>query len=52
MKMFEVNYTTDMANKKTAVINADTYTMAYLEFSVNFPSDCIILDMIEITEVI
>ena len=52
MKMFEVNYTTDKASKETTIITADTYTMAYLEFSVQFPSNCIILDMKEITEVI
>lgn len=52
MKMFEVNYTTNMSNKETTVISADTYTLAYLEFSVQFPSNCIILEMTEITEVL
>lgn len=52
MKMFEVRYSTNMSDKKTTTISADTYTMAYLEFSVNFPSNCIILEMTEITEVL
>ena len=52
MKMFEVHYTANKSTRETTIITADTYTMAYLEFSVQFPSNCIILNMIDITEVI
>lgn len=51
MKMFEVRYSTNMENRETTIISADTYTMAYLEFSVKYPSFYIV-EMTEITEVI
>ena len=52
MKMWEVSYIRKNGEKGTEYIGASTYTMACLEFSVQFPDDYIILDMIDVTEVI
>ena len=37
MKTWEVEYTTNTEDRHTATVEAETYTMAYLEFSVKSP---------------
>ena len=52
MKMWEVYYTTDTVDRKREIVAADTFTMAYVEFTVQFSSEYYILDIKDVTEVI
>ena len=52
MKMWEVYYTTDTVDRNRTIVTADTFTMAYVEFTVQVSSEYTILDIRDITEVI
>lgn len=42
MKTWTVEYTTNMEDRHTATIQAETYTMAYARFSIKEPDSIII----------
>lgn len=47
MKTFEIEYTTNLDDRKTVTVQANTLTEAYVDFALKHPKHYIITDMKE-----
>ena len=50
MNKYEIEYTTNIDNRKTVTVTAESKTAAYLQFVTNYPSHYAITNMREVSD--